>query len=101
MNPQQFFLRLIPPRSTFPADMSDHEKQLMKEHAEYMRGHFELGRVLIYGPVLAPGATFGMGVFNVADEAEARRIMDGDPSVRGGLNRYELSPMRVAAARAM
>jgi hypothetical protein len=42
-----------------------------------------------------------MGVFDVADEAEARRIMDGDPSVRAGLNRYELSPMHVAAARAV
>ena len=80
--------------------MSDDEKRLMKEHAEYMRGHFEAGRVVIYGPVLAPGATFGMGVFDVADEAEARGIMDGDPSVRAGLNRYELSPMHVAAARA-
>src|SRR5215471_10619532 len=98
---QHFFLRLIPPRSTFPGDMNDNEKRLMKEHAEYMRGHFEAGKVFIHGPVLAPGAAFGMGVFDVTDEAEARRIMDGDPSVRGGLNRYELSPMRVAAARAM
>jgi hypothetical protein len=49
---------------------------------------------------MAEGGAFGMAVLEVADEAEAHRIMDGDPTVKGGINRYELSLMMVAGARA-
>ncbi|HUD14199.1 MAG TPA: hypothetical protein VMQ56_11140 [Terracidiphilus sp.] len=36
----------------------------------------------------------------VEDEAEARRFDDNDPSVIGGLNRFEIHPMHVVASRA-
>jgi uncharacterized protein YciI len=101
MEKRHFFLRLIPPRPTFAQDMTDTERAVMLEHVAYFKQHFDAGRVLIYGPVLAPTESFGMGVVEVADEAEARAIMDADPSVTSGLNRYELAPMRVAAARGL
>jgi uncharacterized protein len=99
MNQQHYFVRLIPPRPTFPFDMTEDEKRLMKEHVAYMQAHFQAGAVVIYGPVLAAEAPFGMGVIQAVDEVAAREILDGDPTVRMGLNRYELSPMRVGAAR--
>ncbi|HVE85651.1 MAG TPA: YciI family protein [Myxococcales bacterium] len=99
MPKQHFFLKLIPPRPTFAQDMSEEEKRLMAEHVRYLDEHLAAGRVLLFGPVMAAGGAFGMGVFAVEDEAEARRIIDGDPTVRAGLNRYELSPMRVSTAR--
>jgi len=99
MAKQFFLLRLLPPRPTFVQDMSEDERRLMQAHAEYTHGHFEAGKILIYGPVMAAGGAFGMAVFEVDDEAEARGIMDADPTVRAGLNRYELHPMHVAAAR--
>jgi uncharacterized protein YciI len=96
-----FFLRLVPPRPTFPHDMTDAERALMREHAVYTQQHFEQGRILIYGPVIAQLDSFGMAVVEVSDLAEARAMMDGDPSVVAGMNRYELLPMHVAAARAL
>ncbi len=99
MTKQHFFMRLIPPRPSFPGDMTEEEGRLMQEHATYTRAHFDAGRVLIYGPVLAASGTFGMAVLEVDDDAEAKRIMEDDPSVRAGMNRYELAPIRVAAAR--
>lgn len=96
-----FFLRLIGPRDTFPHDMTEGERALMREHAVYTKQRFDEGRILIYGPVIAQLGSFGMAVFEVADEAEARAVMDADPSVVAGMNRYELLPMHVAAARAM
>jgi hypothetical protein len=42
-----------------------------------------------------------MAVLEVADEAEARQFAEDDPSVKAGMNRFELHPMRVAAARAL
>ena len=99
MAKQHYFLKLIPPRPTFPMDMSDDERRLMQEHVVYMAGQFQGGKVLIYGPVMEPGGPFGMGVFEVDDEAEARRIMEADPTVVAGLNRFALCPMRVGNAR--
>jgi uncharacterized protein YciI len=99
MNKKHYFLKLIPPRPTFPQDMTPEERALMEQHARYTREHFAGGKLLIYGPVMASDGAFGMAVLEVADEEEARRFMEGDPTFQAGLNRWELSPMRVGAAR--
>jgi len=41
-----------------------------------------------------------VGILEVADEAEARQFGENDPSVRAGLNRWEIYPMRVTGSRA-
>jgi len=73
---------------------------LMDEHAAYFQNQFEAGKLLLYGPVMAPDGAFGVGILEVEDEADARRFGEGDPSVRAGLNRWELYPMRVTGSRA-
>ncbi len=92
MAKKQFFFRLIPPRSTFVADMTDGERALMVEHAAYLHGHFEQGSVLAYGPVLDPAGAFGIALFE--------RIAEGDPTILAGLNTYSIVPMVVSASRA-
>ena len=73
------------------------------DHAEarrlYFDEHFKAGRLLLYGPVLAKEGTFGVGILEVEYEAEARIFAENDPSVLAGLNRFEVSPMRVTATR--
>jgi hypothetical protein len=49
---------------------------------------------------MSPDGAFAMGILEAADEAEARHFGENDPSVLGGLNRFEFHPMRVANARA-
>lgn len=100
MEKQHFYFKLIPPRATFPADITDEERTLMAQHAAYCQQQFEAGKLLVYGPVMAPGGAFGMGILEVADEAEVRRFAENDPSVIAGLNRFEFYPMRVPNARA-
>ena len=46
----------------------------MQEHARYTRQSFDAGKILIYGPVMAPGGAFGMAVFEVADVSEVRQF---------------------------
>ena len=101
MAKQHYFFKLIAPRSTFPGDITEAERRLMDEHFRYFQEHFAAGRVLIFGPVMAAGGAFGLGVLEVENEDEARKFGERDPSVKAGLNRFEIAPMRVAAARAM
>ena len=100
MSKQHYFFKLIPPRPTFPYDITSEEKRLMGEHSRYFEDQFAAGIIVLYGPVMAPDGAFGLAVLEVDSEAEARRFREGDPSVKGGLNRFELYPMRVPAARA-
>jgi uncharacterized protein YciI len=80
-------------------DITPEEKVLMREHVRYTKESFDAGKILIYGPVMAPGGAFGMAVFEVADEAEVRAVLENDPTVLAGLNRFEIHPMRVGAAQ--
>ena len=71
----------------------------MDEHGRYFQEHFAAGRILLYGPVMATNGAFGLAVLEVDSEEEAKRFGEGDPSV-AGLNRFQICPMLVAAARA-
>jgi hypothetical protein len=50
---------------------------------------------------MARGGAFGLGILEVDSGEEARRFGEGDPSVRAGMNKFEIHPMRVSAAQAM
>ena len=100
MSKQHFYFKLIAPRPTFPMDITEQEKALMDEHGAYFAREFEAGKLLLYGPVMAPQGAFGIGILEVADADEARRFGENDPSVRAGMNRFEIYPMRVSNVRA-
>jgi uncharacterized protein YciI len=89
----RFFLKLVPPRATFASDMTPDEAKLMQQHADYWKAEFAKGTVLIIGPVLDPKGAWGMAVLETEDEARALAM--NDPSVEAGLNKVELSPMRL------
>jgi uncharacterized protein YciI len=101
MSKQHYLFRLIPPRPTFAQDMTAQEGVLMQAHARYLHEQFTAGHVLLYGPVMAADGAFGLAVLEMDDEGEAQRFGERDPTVEAGLNRFELSPMHVAAARAL
>jgi uncharacterized protein len=100
MGKQHFFLKLIPPRPTFPMDMNAEERALMMQHVAYTQEQFAAGKVLVFGPVMEPAGAFGMAVFEAADEAEVRAIIENDPTIRAGLNTFEIHPMRLGACQA-
>jgi uncharacterized protein YciI len=91
----RFFLKLVPPRPTFADDMTPEEGKLMQQHADYWKAEFAKGTVLIIGPVLDPKGIFGMAVLETVTEEEARSLAMNDPSVKAGLNKFELSPMQL------
>jgi uncharacterized protein len=97
---KHFFVRLVPPRATFAADMTADERAHMGEHVAYFGGLFAKGHVLIYGPVLDAEAGFGMAVIEAESAEDVRALMESDPTVRSGMNRYTVAPMIVGACRA-
>lgn len=71
----------------------------MAQHFEYLKGLHARNKILIAGPVLDPKDTFGLLIVETASLEEAREIARNDPSVKGGINRGEVQPFRVALIR--
>jgi uncharacterized protein YciI len=87
-----FLCRLIPPRSTFPADITAAEAETMKQHVVYWTGLLAKKSVIAFGPVADPKGTWGMGIVDVRDETELRELQENDPARRIGM-KYEAYPM--------
>jgi uncharacterized protein YndB with AHSA1/START domain len=95
-----FMCKLLPPRPSFMADMSDDERKIMGAHAAYWAGFFEKGVALAYGPVIDPSGPFGLGVLKVRDEDELRAFESGDPAITSGRGfAYVHFPMPNVVAR--
>ena len=93
-----YFCKLVAPRPTFAQDMSELEAALMRQHAEYWRDLMSKGRVVTFGLVADPAGAYGIGVVEVAGDAEARSLTDGDPTIRSGLGfTFEIYPMPFGA----
>lgn len=92
MEKRYFFLKLVPRRPTFAQDMTPEERAVMMEHVAYWKKFLDTGKVLVYGPVIDPAATYGMGIVCTDDEDEVKTLIAGDPA--GKINRYEYYPMR-------
>ena len=91
---KHFFLKLIPPRANFSDSMTKEEREIMQEHITYWQDLLAKGICIVYGPVFDPVGPYGIGIIGVDDEAIVNDIQINDPSVKRGLNRFEIYPMR-------
>ncbi|MGH7627658.1 MAG: YciI family protein [Gemmatimonadaceae bacterium] len=95
-----YFCKLIPPRATFLQDMSEDERQLMQQHGAYWRGCMDRGTAVVFGVVADPAGAFGVGIIEVADEAEAKALTAEDPVIRSGRGfRYDLQVMPMGVVK--
>ena len=88
-----FVFRLNAPRPTFALDMSDEERQIMARHAAHWRPWIESGQMVIFGPVLDDGGSWGLGVVEAEGEAELRAFAAEDPVVTTGTGAIEIGKM--------
>jgi len=97
---KHFFCKLHPPRPTFGQDLTPAEGKLMQEHGAYLRTFAEQGTAVVFGPVADPKGFFGVGIFELPDDADINAICAGDPTIKSGLGfRYEIHPMPRAVVR--
>lgn len=90
--PSHFFLKLVPCRPTFAQDMTDSERTIMQQHAAYLTGRMNEGKVIVFGPVMDPAGAYGMAIVAAESEEEAREITANDPA--STIHHYEICPMR-------
>ena len=92
MDKKYFVLHLLPSRPDFAQTMSDDETAIMMEHIGYWTEKMNLGKVLVFGPVLDPKSVYGLGIVAVDSEQEVEEFIANDPA--GKINKYEYFPMR-------
>jgi hypothetical protein len=86
-----FFVRTQNPRPTFHLDITTEERPIMERHIAYWREKATQGIAVVFGPVMDPKGVYGIGVYQVKDEAEMNELLEHDPA--NGLLRYEVLPM--------
>ncbi len=93
MNRNHFVYKLIPPRPSFVADMTDTEQAIMGEHAVYWTDLFDAGQVVVFGVVMDQTGPWGLAVVEAESEAEVRALAADDPAVKTGFCTYDIGMM--------
>ena len=99
--PKQFIyvLRLVP-RLHADANWTPQDEKVLQHHFARFQEAIKTGQLILAGRTSESGdKTFGIAVFQAKDEAAARKFMEEDPAVAGGLMTAELHPFRVALER--
>jgi uncharacterized protein len=86
-----YAVKLIPPRTDFAMTMTDDEKAVMGQHAEYWQQHMDNGMVHVFGPVLDPAGVYGFGIVSAENEEQVKDFISKDPSLQ--FNRVEYYQM--------
>jgi len=80
--------------------MNESERALMEKHGAYWSKIAAAGPAIVFGPVADSHGPFGLLVLEVESEAEAQRLIAGDPVKQSGLNfTFETYPMLSAVTR--
>jgi len=94
-----YVLRLVP-RLHADTAWTDADKAAVGRHFQHLQAATKEGRVILAGRTAEPGdKTFGLVIFEAADETAARAFMNSDPSVVERVMTPELHPYQVALMR--
>ncbi len=99
--PKQFIyvLRLVPRLYADSAWTKDDNAALQRHFARFQDAT-KSGQLILAGRTSEPGdKTFGIAIFEAADEDAAKKFMQEDPALAGGLMTAELHPFAVALQR--
>jgi uncharacterized protein len=70
--------------------MTDEEREVMGRHAAHWKPYLDSGQMVVFGPVLEDGRSWGLGVVEADDEQELRAFARQDPAVTSGTARIEI-----------
>jgi uncharacterized protein YciI len=94
-----YVLRLVP-RLHNDASWTKEDNMALSRHFARFQHAIETGELILAGRTTEAGEkTFGIAIFEAADERAARAFMESDPAVVAGLMTAELHPFKVALER--
>ena len=99
--PKQFIyvLKLVP-RLYADSAWTKEDQAVLGRHFVRFQEAAKSGQLILAGRTSEPGdKTFGIAIFEASDEDAARKFMEEDPAVAGGLMTAELHPFAVALQR--
>ena len=99
--PKQFIyvLRLVP-RLYADSAWTKEDTAALERHFARFQEATKSGQLILAGRASEPGdKTFGVAIFEAPDAEAARKFMQEDPAVAGGLMTAELHPFAVALER--
>jgi uncharacterized protein YciI len=99
--PKQFIyvLRLVP-RLHADSAWTKEDNAVLERHFVRFRDAANSGQLILAGRTAESGdKTFGIAIFEASNEDAARKFMQEDPAVAGGLMTAELHPFAVALQR--
>lgn len=101
LKPKQFIYVLhLVPRLYSDAAWTKEDNAAIERHLNRFKHAIETGELILAGRTREPGdKTFGIAIFEAKDEAAAKKFMEEDPAVAGGLMTAELHPFAVALER--
>jgi uncharacterized protein YciI len=94
-----YVLHLVP-RLYEDKNWTKDDTAALDRHFTRFKHAIETGELILAGRTREPGdKTFGVAIFQAADEAAAKQFMQSDPAVVAGLMTAELHPFAVALER--
>lgn len=94
-----YVLRLVP-RLHSESAWTKEDEMAISRHLARFKHAIDTGELILAGRTMEPGdKTFGIAIFEAADEKAARSFMESDPAVVAGLMTAELHPFAVALRR--
>jgi uncharacterized protein YciI len=76
-----FLVLLRPVRAEMPYTPTEEESRIVSDHYRYLVRLRDEGKLVVAGPSIVDGDTFGIGVLDIDDRAEAEAIVAADPAV--------------------
>jgi uncharacterized protein YciI len=91
-----FAYLLEPVRGGMVTDPTEAERAVNARHFEYLKSIHESGRLRFAGRLAEDGG-LGMVVVDVADDAQAHELMEGDPLISEALMKGRVCAIRAAS----
>jgi len=99
--PQWLYVLKLVPRLHDDKAWTESDKRAVGDHFKRLKQLAAERTVILAGRTNEPGdRTMGLVIFEAADEAAARALMQADPAVTGGIMTATLHPYPVALQRA-
>ena len=94
-----YVLKLLP-HLLDQTSWTEKERKIVQDHFVRLQALRDEGKVFLAGRTLNMDPTgFGIVILEVDSEAEARKLMEQDPTVREGMMTAQLFPYRIAVYR--